>query len=143
MANLPTILFVKRKKSKNPRGAQAFFSKNLNFFEFFLREGGGRRQILGFGAVCRLADSVVFGDFGSSKSHLRRLSIGLVTALSRFCRQNSGLDFLCLFLKASPLAGTRPSLFWEDCERQSVFGADDEPDWELGHQWNRQGWRFP
>ncbi len=32
---------------------------------------------------CRLADS---GDWGSSKSGLRRLSIGSVSAESRFCR---------------------------------------------------------
>ena len=33
-----------------------------------------------------LRDFLVWGRFGGSKNHLRRLSIGLVTALSRFCR---------------------------------------------------------
>ena len=45
---------------------------------------GGRKQILGFGAVCRLADSVVLGSFVGSKSHLRRLSNGLVSYLCWF-----------------------------------------------------------
>ena len=53
-------LIVKRKKSKNQSGAQAFFSRNLNFF----LQDDECRQILGFGAVCRLVDSVVLGSFG-------------------------------------------------------------------------------
>ena len=35
MANPPRLTSFKRKKNKNPGGAQAFFQKNLNFFEFF------------------------------------------------------------------------------------------------------------
>ena len=54
-------LIVKRKKNKNPAGAQAFFSRILNFFEFFFCEMAGAGKFWGFGAVCRLADSVVFG----------------------------------------------------------------------------------
>ena len=38
-------------------------------------------KILGFGAVWRLADSVVLECFGGSTSHLRRLSNGLVSVL--------------------------------------------------------------
>ena len=45
--------------------------------------GEGKRC---FGAVGRLGEFLVLGCFGGSKSHLRRLSIGLVTASSRFCR---------------------------------------------------------
>ena len=45
--------------------------------------GEGKRC---FGAVGRLGEFLVLGRFGGSKSPLRRLSIGLVTALSRFCR---------------------------------------------------------
>ena len=41
----------------------------------------GRRQILGFGAVLSAGGFCGFRDFGGSKSHLRRLSIGLVSVL--------------------------------------------------------------
>ena len=51
---------AKRKKMKNPAGAQAFFSRNLNFFEVFCGNSW-RRQILGFGEVWRLMDSVGLG----------------------------------------------------------------------------------
>ena len=77
MSNLPTILFVKRKKSKNPRGAQAFFSKNLNFF------AGWRAQAnFGFGGDLLTGGFCGFWDFGGSTSGLRRLSNGLVSVLS-------------------------------------------------------------
>ena len=43
--------------------------------------GAGKFWVLGL--FYRLADSVVLGSFGGSKSPLRWLSIGLVTASSR------------------------------------------------------------
>ena len=49
--------------------------------------GEGRRCC---GAVGRLGEFLVWGRFGGSSSPLRRLSIGLVTPLSRFCRGEGG-----------------------------------------------------
>ena len=45
MSNLPAILFVKRKKNRNPRGAQAFFSKKSQLF--FGMAGAGKFWVLG------------------------------------------------------------------------------------------------
>ena len=55
------------------------------------------RANLGFGAVCRLANSLVFGDLGGFISALIRLSIGLVSVSSRFCRWEG--NFARLFSK--------------------------------------------
>ena len=44
-----------------------------------------------------------FGDWGGFISGLRRLSIGLVTASSRFCRWEG--DFARLFFQAPPVHG--------------------------------------
>ena len=69
--------------------------------------GEGKRC---FGAVGRLGEFLVWGRFGGSKSHLRRLSLGLVTASSRFCREE----------------GNGGALFFpSDFERERfLFGAD-------------------
>ncbi len=64
---------------------------------------GGQKRC--FGAVWRLADSLVFGDWGGFISGLRRLSIGLVTAESRFCRWKG--NFARLFFQAPPFMGTQ------------------------------------
>ena len=47
-------------------------------------EGRGKALFRRGGSA--LGDFLVLGRFGGSASPLRRLSIGLVTALSRFCR---------------------------------------------------------
>ena len=56
-----------------------------------------------FGAVCRLANFSIFGDWGGFISGLRRLSIGLVTASSRFCRWEENVARL--FFQAPPFMG--------------------------------------
>ena len=60
----------KRKKFEKRRAAKA---------DSF---GGFGGQNLGFGAGCRLMNSLVFGDWGGFISGLRRLSNGFVSVLS-------------------------------------------------------------
>ena len=69
-------LIVKGKKNKNPEGAQAFFFKKSQLFLNFFRRLANAGKILGFGAICRLADSVIWGIWRGSVSGLRRLSLG-------------------------------------------------------------------
>ena len=65
MANPPRLTSFKRKKIKNPAGAQAFFfEKSQLFLSFFSAEW---RAQANFGVLGQLVDS---------KSHLRRLSLG-------------------------------------------------------------------
>ena len=53
----------KTEKNRNPRGAQAFFfSKNLNFFEFFCGMAGAGKDS-GFGGGLLAGGFCGFGDF--------------------------------------------------------------------------------
>ena len=57
MTNLSCSFCSRAGKTKIQLERKLFFQKISTFF----CGDGGRRQILGFGAVCRLADSVVLG----------------------------------------------------------------------------------
>ena len=62
---------------------------------------GGQKLLIRGGLSA--GESLVFGDWGGFLSGLRRLSIGLVTASSRFCRWEG--SFVHLFFQAPPFMG--------------------------------------
>ena len=68
-------VFQNREKQKSSWRASFFSKKSQLFFEVFLWDGG-RRQIFGFWSGLLAGGFFGFGDFGGSKSHLRRLSLG-------------------------------------------------------------------
>ncbi len=74
-------------EKQKSKGAQAFFFEKIQFFSFCGMPGGCKfwalESVLSAGGFCG------FGDFVGSKSHLRRLSNGLVSVLpmGRECRR--------------------------------------------------------
>ena len=82
MTNL-SCSFCSRARKTEIQLVRKLFFKNFQKISTFFCGDGGRRQILGFGAVCRLADSVVLGilrKFGKGSED------SLVSASFRFCQ---------------------------------------------------------
>ena len=84
----------KPRKAKIQEDRKLFFSKKSQLFLIFFAGWASIGKFCGFGAVCRLADSVVLGSFVVSKSGLRRLSIGFADVGREFLHGSSCKRFL-------------------------------------------------